>query len=111
MKVPQNRGVPSVALGDRRGQPEQGSGPPRRVALNAMRNGSVGAYGHFNPHGGVRLFPGTDDRFDRLIVSQRPVPKRALNLGSQNSPNPSSAMDLLEILWDFHVVCLNAPST
>jgi hypothetical protein len=58
---------------------------------------------------GVRFLPGTDGRFDRLMVSQRSVPKRALNLGSQNSHNPLSAMDLREIQWDFHVVCLNAP--
>ena len=57
----------------------------------------------------VRLVQEARCRFDRLMVSQRSVPQRALNLGSQNSHNPLSAMDLREILWDFHVVCLNAP--
>jgi hypothetical protein len=44
-------------LGDRRpvtGQPDQGH---REALLNAMRNGSVGAYGHFNLHGEFGFSP------------------------------------------------------
>jgi hypothetical protein len=44
-------------LGDRRpvtGQPDQGH---REALLNAMRNGSVGAYGHFKLHGEFGFSP------------------------------------------------------
>ena len=44
-------------MGDRRpvtGQPDQGH---REALLNAMRNGSVGAYGHFKLHGEFGFSP------------------------------------------------------
>ncbi len=46
----------------------------------------------------------------RLWASQKTVPKRSLKLGNQNSHDPLFALDLQEILWGFHVVCLNGPS-
>ena len=43
------------------------------------------------------------------MVSQKTGPERPLKLGSPKSPNPWSYIDLLGILWNFCVVCLNAP--
>src|ERR1035438_5268178 len=44
------------------------------------------------------------------MVSQKTGPERPLKLGSPKSPNPWSYIDLLGILWNFCVVCLNAPN-
>jgi len=44
-----------------------------------------------------------------LLVPKDPSPKKPPILGSRHSHSPLLTMDLREILWDFHVVCLNAP--